>query len=87
MPRPGRDEDRVAGADSPRYAVHGHFSAAFEDEIKLLAQQMVVGLGRSLFRQTGLREALMLDRSIRRIQNAANSRTVLCRKWLLFRDI
>src|SRR5579862_3551553 len=87
MPRAGRYENRVAGVDRPGFAVQGHLAGPAQDEVELLAEQVVMRLRGAACGESGFREALMLDRSIRGVQNTANAGTILRRKRLLIPDI
>ena len=44
MPRAGRDEDRIARADHSTFAIEFYLARAFEDEIKLLRDLVIVPL-------------------------------------------
>lgn len=71
------DQDGVARTDESGRPVDLHVTRAFQQEIDLLTPLVVVPLSRSANRQTGFREALILHRSVRQVQNTANLRAIL----------
>lgn len=77
MPGVWGNEDGVAGADSAGVAVDLHGPLPFENEVKLLAELVVVALGRLTDRHGGFGEALVLHRSVGPIQDAADGATIL----------
>ena len=71
MPRAGRDEDRIARADHSTFAIEFYLARAFEDEIKLLCDLVIVPLCSASCGDARFRETLVLDRRIRAIENGA----------------
>ena len=69
MPRAGRDEDRIARADPATFAVEFYLARAFEDEIKLLRDFVIVPLCPASCGDVRFRKALVLDGRIRAIEN------------------
>src|SRR5690349_7783638 len=81
VPGAGRDENGVSGADYPGGAVDFHGAGAFEEEIELLAQFVVVAVGGGADREAGFGEALVLDRGICAIEDTAYRGTIFGREW------
>ena len=73
MPRTGRDEDRIARADRSTFAVEFYLARAFEDEIKLLRDLVIVPLCPASCGDARFCKALVLDGSIRAIENRTDS--------------
>ena len=71
MPRAGRDEDRIARADHSTFAVEFYLARAFQDEIKLLRDLMIMPLRPASRGDAGFRKALVLDGRIRPVENGA----------------
>ena len=71
MPHTGRDEDRIARADHSAFAIEFYLARAFEDEIKLLQNLVIVPLCPASCRDARFRKALVLDGRIRAIENGA----------------
>ena len=76
MPRAGRDEDRVARADHSTFAIEVYLARAFEDEIKLLRDLVIMPLCLASRGDARFRNALVLDGRIRAIENRTDSRAV-----------
>jgi uncharacterized protein len=76
VPRAWRNEGRIAGNNAPPFTVDLHLARAFEDEIKLLGQLVMMPLRRAARRDTRLGEALVGDRRIRPVKNAADGGSV-----------
>src|SRR5262245_27527365 len=73
------DADPISSIDTrslATFAVEFYLACAFEDEIKLLCDLVVVPLCPASRRDTRFRKALVLDGRIRAIENRTNSRTV-----------
>ncbi len=87
MPRAGRDEDRIARADHSTFPVEFHLARAFEDEIKVLRNLVIVPLCPASRWDARFRKALVLDRRIRAIENRTDSRAVFRDKRRLGREI
>ena len=77
VPGTRRDEDGIAGADGARLAVDLHFALALEDEIKLLCEPVVMPLRGRAGGDLRLGEALLFDRGIGAVEDAADGRAVL----------
>lgn len=77
VPCAGRDEDGIAGHDRARFAVDLHRPAAFEDEVKLLRQPVVMPLRGAARRDARFGEALVLHGRIRAVEEAADGGAVL----------
>lgn len=77
MPGTGRDEDGVTGSDFAGFAVDFHGTGAFEDEVKFLAQLVVVAFRWFTDGDDGLGEALICHGSIRAVKDAADGAAVL----------
>ena len=77
VPCAGRDEDRVAGADGARLSVDFHFTAAAEDEIKLLGESVIMALRGSACGDLRLGEALVFDGRVGSVEDAADGGAVL----------
>ena len=71
MPRTGRDEDRIARADHSTFAIEFYLARAFEDEIKLLRDLVIMPLCPGSCGDSGFRKALVLDGRICAIENGA----------------
>ena len=71
MPGSRRDEDRIARADHSTFAIEFYLARAFEDEIKLLRDLVIMPLCPASRRDSGFRKALVLDGRIRAIENGA----------------
>ena len=87
MPRAGRDEDRIARADHSTFAIEFYLARAFEDEIKLLRDLVIVPLCPASCGDARFRKALVLDGRIRAIENRTDSRAVFRDKRRLGREI
>ena len=73
MPRAGRDEDRIARADRAMFVVEFYLACAFEDEIKLLRDLVIVPLCPAACGDARFRKALVLDGRIRAIEDRTDS--------------
>jgi hypothetical protein len=71
VPRAGRDEDRIARADHSTFAIEFYLAPAFEDEIKLLRDLVIMPLCPASGGDARFRKALVLDGRIRAIENGA----------------
>ena len=71
MPRAGRDEDRIARADHLTFAIEFYLARAFEDEIKLLRDLVIMPLCPASRGDARFRKALVLDGRVRTIENGA----------------
>ena len=71
MPRARRNEDRIARTDHSTFVVEFYLARAFEDEIKLLCDLVIVPLCSASCGDARFRETLVLDRRIRAIENGA----------------
>jgi len=87
MPRAGRDENRIARADHSTFAIEFHLARAFEDEIKLLCDLVIVPLCPASCRNARFRKALVLNWRIRAIENRTDRRAVFRHKRGLGREI
>ena len=76
MPSPCWDEDSVAWVNDLGDAVDLHFGIAFEDEVKFLADSMVMTLGSTTRWHTGLGKRLVFDGGVGKIQEAADGGTI-----------
>src|SRR5262249_14802960 len=72
VPRPGWDQDRVAGTDPPRLAVDLESARALRDEVDLLGPSVIVALRLLLGLEECFREALLC-----RVMQLADRRAVL----------
>lgn len=77
----GRYEDGVAWADVAGLPGDDHFSGALEYEIEFLAGAVVVGPRGGTCREGGLGEALVLDRGVGAIKDAADGGAVFSCEW------
>ena len=77
MPGSGWNEDGIAGGDFAGFAVDFHHTLAFEDEVEFFAELVVMPFGRLADGDGGFGEALVLHRSIRAVEDAANGAAVL----------
>ena len=80
VPGSRRDEDRIAPADRSTFAIEFYLARAFEDEIKLLRDLVIVPLCPASRGDARFRKALVLNGRIRAIENRTDSRAVLCDK-------
>ena len=87
MPRAGRDEDRIARADHSVFAIEFYLARAFEDEIKLLRDLVIVPLCPASYGDARFRKALVLDGRICAIENRTDSRAVFRDKRRLGQEI
>ena len=77
MPGNGWDEDGIARGDGARFAVYLHGAVAFEDEVELFTEPVVVALGGAAYGDGGLGEGLMLHGGICAVEDAADGAAVL----------
>jgi len=87
VPRARRDEDRIARADPTMFAVQLYLARAFEDEIKLLRDLVIMPLCPAACGDARFRKALVLYGRIRAIEDRTDSRAVLRDKRRLGREI
>jgi len=87
VPRARRNEDRIARTDHSTFVVEFYLARAFEDEIKLLCDLVIVPLCSASCGDARFRETLVLDRRIRAIENRTDSRAVFRDKRGLGREI
>ena len=87
MPGAGRDEDRIARADHSTLAIEFYLARAFDDEIKLLRDLVIVPLCPASCGNARFRKALVLDGRIRVIENRTDGRAVFRDKRRLGREI
>ena len=87
MPRAGKDEDRIARADHSTFAIEFYLARAFQDEIKLLRDLVIMPLRPASRGDARFRKALVLDGRIRAIENRTDSGAVFRDKWRLRREI
>jgi hypothetical protein len=69
------------------FAIEFYLACAFEDEIKFLRDLVIMPLRPGSCGDARFREALVLDRRIRAIENGTNSRSVSRDKRRLGREI
>ena len=77
VPCARRNEDGIAVADGACGAVDLHFARAFEDEIKLLREPVVMPLRGRAGGHAGLGERLLFYGRIGAVEDAADGRAVL----------
>lgn len=83
MPGPGRDEYGVTDFDGVGYVINFHGAAALENEIKFFRQPVVVAFGSCTLGKGGLSQALVGNRGIGGVEDAADRRAVLgCERYL-----
>ena len=87
VPRARGDENRIARADPTMFAVQLYLARAFEDEIKLLRNLVMVPLCPVACADTRFRKALVLYGRIRSIEDRTDSGAVLRDKRRLGREI
>ena len=84
MPGAGGNEDGITWRDSAGFAIDFHGAVAFEDEVELLAELVIVTLGRLTDGDGGFGEGLVLNRCVGLIQDAADRAAVFgCEGCLL----
>lgn len=83
VPCPWGNENGVAGADFLGVAVDFHGASAFQEEIKFLAQFVVVAIGGSPLGDGGFGEALIRNRGICAIEDTAYRGAIFGREWFL----
>ena len=64
-------------------SVDFHDAAAFEDEVKFLAEPMMVSLGRLADGNRGFVQGLVLDRGVCVVEKASDGAAVLGYEWFL----
>jgi hypothetical protein len=87
VPRARRDEDGIARADHATFAVELYLARAFEDEIKLLRDFVIVPLCPTAWLDACFGQALVLYGRIRAIEDRTDGRAVLRDKRRLGREI
>ena len=87
VPYAGRDEDRIAGADHSAFSVQFYLACAFEDEIKLFQNFVIMPLCPAACGDARFRETLFLHGRIRAIKNRTNRGAVFRDKRRLGREI
>jgi len=87
VPRARRDEDGIARADRATFVAELHLARAFEDEIKLLRDLVIVPLCPAVCGDARFRKALVLYGRVRAIEDRTDSRAVLRDKRWLGREI
>ncbi len=76
MPGSGGNEDGITGGDVAGFAVDFHDAVTFEDEVKFLAQFVMVALGGLTDRDGGLGQRLVLHGRVGAIEDAADGAAV-----------
>jgi hypothetical protein len=76
MPGAGGNEDGITWRDFAGFAIYFHGAVAFEDEVELFAELVVVAFGRSADRDGGFGEALVLHWSVGAVEDAADGAAV-----------
>ena len=76
---PGRrgDQNGVTGTDGSGFAVDLHGAVAFQDEVKLLAEFVVVAFGGAAGGDGGFGEALVFDGCVGPVEDAADLGAIL----------
>lgn len=87
MPGTGRDQNAIPGPDGTFFPVEFHAAGAFEDEVEFLAELVVMAIRCGTDRKTCLRQTLVPHRGVRLVENTANRRAVLGRKFLLIPEV
>ena len=87
MPGSRRNEDAVAGPDLTDFSVDFHGACPFKNEINLLGQAMIMPLSRAPSGNAGLGEALVGDRRIGAVENAANRGAIGRGEWRLLIEL
>lgn len=72
VPGAGGNEDGITWGDSAGFAIDFHGAVAFEDEVELLTELVIVTLGRLTNGDGGLGERLVLNRCVGLIQDATD---------------
>ena len=72
VPGAGGNEDGITWGDSAGSAIDLHGSMAFEDEVELLTELVIVTLGRLSNGDGGFGEGLVLNRCVGLIQDATD---------------
>jgi hypothetical protein len=85
VPRTRGNEDRIARAGRATFAVELYFARAFEDEIKLLRDLVIVPLCPASRSDARFRKALILYRRVCAIEDRTDSGAVLRDKGRLGR--
>lgn len=83
----GGDEDGVAGADVSGGALDFHAGGALEEEIKFLADFVVMAVGGLSGCHGGFGEALLFDRGVGAVEDAADGGAVLSGEGALIFDL
>ena len=87
MPGSGRDKDRIARSDQSTFAIEFYLARAFEDEIKLFRDLVIVPLCSASGGDARFGKALVLNGPIRTIENGTDSRAVFRDKRRLGRKV
>ena len=87
VPRTRGNEDRIARADRAPFAVELYLARAFENEIKLLRDLVIVPLCPASRSDARFRKALILYRRVCAIKDRTDSGAVLRDEWRLGRQI
>jgi hypothetical protein len=87
VPRARRDQDRIAWPDHATFAVEFYLARAFEDEIKLFRDLVIMPLCPAARRDARFCKALVLYGRIRAIEDRTDSRAVLRDKRRLGREV
>lgn len=85
VPSSWGNEDGIARVHGLLFAVYFHDALAFKNEVKLLAQFVVVPFCGSAYGHSSLCKGLVLHGGIRAVQNAADGAAVFGGKWFLGR--
>jgi 3-dehydroquinate synthase len=80
MPRFRRNQDRVSRPHFPFLAIDLHPARAFQNVVKLLAEPVVMPLGRNTGRKGRFRQTLVHHRRIGMVQEAPDRRSILGRE-------
>ncbi len=76
MPGAGGNEDGITWRDFAGFAIYFHGAVAFEDEVELFTDLVIVTLGRLSNRDGGFGEGLVLNRCVGLIQDATDRAAV-----------
>ncbi len=83
VPGAGGNKDGITWGDSAGFAIDFHGAVAFEDEVELLTELVIVTLGRLTNGNGGFGEGLVLNRCVGLIQDAADRAAVFGGEWRL----
>ena len=87
VPGPRRDKNGVPGMDGSSFAIDFHQAFAFEDEVELLCEAVIMALGGTTFTELSFRKALIANGRIGEVENAANSRAIFSGEGFLIFQI